>query len=281
MDDSIEPAPTKIVIALMGEFSSGKSTLANLLLGGSCLPVQVIATQLPPVWIKYGEPSVERVDINGQIHSLELDDLKDVCLEDTHHIKLYRCEDILKQCELIDMPGISDPNMTPDIWERLLPEATSVFWCTPATQAWRQSEAAVWEEVPKAVYEQSLLLVTRFDKLNNQVDRDRVLKRIKRETSGLFKSVLPLSLLQATQVTDDYDLWAQSGAEELANSLADIIAGPMQSDPISDQISPCDSGATTPSALVCASGPKDPNAIVPRRIHKESIGERRHARPTS
>jgi hypothetical protein len=280
MNDSVEPTRAKTVIALMGEFSAGKSTLANLLLGSSSLPVQVIATQLPPVWIKYGDASVERVDINGKVHSLELDDLKDVCLEDTHHITLYRREDILKQCELIDMPGISDPNMPPESWGRVLPEATSIFWCTPANQAWRQSEAAVWEQVPKAVYDHSLLLVTRFDKLINAVDRDRVLKRVKGETSGLFKSVLPISLLQATLVTDDYDLWAQSGAEDLANSLADIIAGHMPPDSISNRITLCDARETATITQACSSETKDPNSVVPRRIKKAKTGERRHARPT-
>ena len=34
-------------VALMGEFSAGKSTLSNLLIGKSALPVNVTATQLP------------------------------------------------------------------------------------------------------------------------------------------------------------------------------------------------------------------------------------------
>ena len=38
-------------VALMGEFSAGKSTLSNLLIGRAALPVNVTATQLPPVWM--------------------------------------------------------------------------------------------------------------------------------------------------------------------------------------------------------------------------------------
>ena len=34
-------------IALMGEFSSGKSTLLNLLIGEALLPTKVTATELP------------------------------------------------------------------------------------------------------------------------------------------------------------------------------------------------------------------------------------------
>ena len=39
------------LVALMGEFSAGKSTLSNLLIGKQALPVNVTATQLPPVWM--------------------------------------------------------------------------------------------------------------------------------------------------------------------------------------------------------------------------------------
>ena len=38
-------------VALMGEFSAGKSTLTNVLLGQKSIPVRVTATSLPPVWI--------------------------------------------------------------------------------------------------------------------------------------------------------------------------------------------------------------------------------------
>ena len=41
-------------LAIMGEFSSGKSTLCNLLLGARPLLEKVTATQLPPVWLSYG-----------------------------------------------------------------------------------------------------------------------------------------------------------------------------------------------------------------------------------
>ena len=45
--------PRRPRIALMGEFSAGKSTLANLMVGSDPVPMQVVATQLPPVWIMH------------------------------------------------------------------------------------------------------------------------------------------------------------------------------------------------------------------------------------
>ena len=58
-----EPRPR---VALMGEFSAGKSTLSNLLVGRSALPVNVTATQLPPVWMSYGDEQPYRVGLDGE-----------------------------------------------------------------------------------------------------------------------------------------------------------------------------------------------------------------------
>ena len=48
-------------VALMGEFSAGKSTLLNMLLGQDPLPVRITATSVPPIWISFGENAAIKV----------------------------------------------------------------------------------------------------------------------------------------------------------------------------------------------------------------------------
>ena len=215
--------PRKPCLALMGEFSAGKSTLANLLIGADPLPVQVIATQLPPVWITYGDSAPFRTDLEGNQFPINLNDLGSAPLDQTAYIKIFCEEDILLQCDFIDMPGISDPNMSSEVWQRMISRADGVLWCSHATQAWRQSEAAVWASLPPELYNHSLLLLTRSDKITSARDLEKVVRRVKSETAGLFIDCLPISLLQATGNQDDYDAWAQSGAEELARQLVDLL----------------------------------------------------------
>lgn len=210
-------------IALMGEFSAGKSTLSNLLMGQSPLPEKVTATRLSPVWISYGTRAPYRVDIDGTTEPVSIDRLEQIPVEKTRNIRLFLEADILEVCDLIDFPGISDPNMSSAVWERMLPEVDAVIWCTHATQAWRQSEAAVWDEMPQAVRENSILLITRFDKLTNENDRSRVIKRVTRETKGQFGGTFPVSLLQAIQAGEDYDRWEASGAGPFTTHLIDVI----------------------------------------------------------
>ena len=211
-------------IAIMGEFSAGKSTLCNMLMNGDTLPRKVTATQLAPVWMTQGQGDHARVQLDGTETPVDLQDLANVPLDDTLYIRLDLPQDIFEFCDLIDFPGISDPNMDPEVWERLLEEADVVIWLTHATQAWRQTEAAVWDLVPEHVQQKSMLLLTRWDKIIEQKDRSRILRRLESETMGLFSAILPISLLDAVNAGDDVDAWTDSGAEAFMSRLTDVIA---------------------------------------------------------
>lgn len=214
----------KPVLCLMGEFSAGKSTLSNLLIKTAALPVNVTATQLPPVWISKGNSAPYRVGHDGREFEIELEKLEEVSVEDTAFIRIFHDAELLDHCDLIDMPGISDPNMDADVWERVIPYADAVIWCTHATQAWRQSEAAVWSMLPPSIYANSFLLLTRIDKILSERDRMRVAKRVGRETVGLFRELFPISLTRALAAGDDAEKWAASGAEDFTNALHQLLA---------------------------------------------------------
>ena len=220
---SAPAGPRKPRVCLMGEFSAGKSTLSNLLIGASALPVNVTATQLPPVWISKGSEPPYRVGLDEQEYDIDLNRLSDVSVEDTSHIRIFRDAKLLDICDLIDMPGISDPNMAATVWQRVVHHADIVLWCSHATQAWRQSEAAVWSTMPPDLHNKSLLLLTRMDRILSDRDRERVIKRVERETKGLFRRVLPVSLLLALESGKDSSKWEESGAADLSDALVDMI----------------------------------------------------------
>lgn len=221
--DPQPPGADKPCLALMGEFSAGKSTLTNLLIGAKSLPVQVTATQLPPVWIAWGDQPPYRVDLDGNVLPVDLNRLAEIRVEDTAYIRIFRKSDVLEMCDLIDMPGISDPSMAANVWQRVIHHASAVIWCTHATQAWRQSEAAVWESLPETLHAKSLLLLTRIDKISRGSDRERLLRRVQKETEGLFAEVLPISLLEAIEAGEDKDKWEASGAERFTQTLVDLL----------------------------------------------------------
>ncbi len=217
------PMTRKPRIAIMGEFSSGKSTLCNVLMGARPLLEKVTATQLPPVWLSYGPEDAYTMGLDGVAYDLDLKDLEQVSLETTEHVRVYMKSDILRYCDLIDMPGISDPSMSPEVWERMAHLADGVMWCTHATQAWRQSESGVWNGFPQDMRRNSLLLITRFDKIIGDGDKAKVLKRVVQEVDGLFAEVFPVSLLQAMKAGDDQEKWIDSGADAFTSALFDMV----------------------------------------------------------
>jgi hypothetical protein len=109
------------------------------------------------------------------------------------------------------------------VWERMAHLADGVLWCTHATQAWRQSESGVWNGFPADMRRNSLLLITRFDKILNDSDKSKVLKRVTQEVDGLFAEVFPVSLLKAMKAGDDEEMWVESGAQAFTTALFDII----------------------------------------------------------
>ena len=290
------PQPRKPRLALMGEFSAGKSTLSNLLLGGNPLPTRVTATRLPPVWISYGDGPAVQIGHDGVETLFDLEDLDDVDLDETRLIRLFFEADTLQICDLIDMPGISDPNMSSEVWQSVFSQADSVVWCTHATQAWRQSEAATWEAIHEQTNGDNLLLITQFDKLTNERDRNRVLGRVRRETDGMFREVYPVSLLQALKAGEDADIWAASGAARFTEHLVEMLMSPSalvgadellpqprateSADAIDEEIEieqvsaePDDIEESEPSAPESEAAPNGPK-IIPKRVRARSDGER-------
>lgn len=281
----VEEGPRLPRVCLMGEFSAGKSTLSNLLIGSSALPVNVTATQLPPVWISYGSDKPFRVGLDGETTSIDLKKLEEVRVEDTGHIRIFREAKFLKMCDLIDMPGISDPNMAADVWQRMIHHADIVIWCSHATQAWRQSEAAVWSHMPKELHQKSILLLTRMDRILSERDRMRVVKRVQKEAGDMFREILPVSLIKAVEAGDDPQAWEESGAGALLSALSSVVDEVSSGDPAPTNrpLSRVRS-ALSPAAGVDASlveeevAPSKPARIVmPTRVRPRPLGNGRAA----
>lgn len=218
-------AERKPRLVLMGEFSAGKSTLTNILLDNTPLPMRVTATRLPPVQISYGTPAAFAIGYDGQRTEVDVDKIADVPFDETLMIHVQMESDVLQLCDLVDMPGISDPNMRQDIWENIIEPEDNVIWCTHATQAWRQSEAAIWKLLSQQLERENILLITQFDKLQNDRDKRRVVKRVENETKGLFDAIYPVSLIEALNSEEGSEAWESSGAAALSEHIIRLLMG--------------------------------------------------------
>lgn len=194
----------KPVFALMGEYSAGKSTLLNFLLGQKALPTKVTATNLPSIWLTYGDTR-EAMGLThaGELVDVDMGSLGEAVREEYVLIRLSVPSEFLRNINIIDTPGISDPKLVKGSLEFLGDYCDFVVWCSAANQAWRQSEKAAWLAFSPRLRTTSLLALTRADKLRKATDLAKVIKRCEQETASLFREIAPLQTTKAAAVAKD------------------------------------------------------------------------------
>ncbi|MEZ5886130.1 MAG: dynamin family protein [Paracoccaceae bacterium] len=265
------PGPPRL--GLMGEFSAGKTTLINFLLGEEILPTRVTATQMPPVWLSYGPRSAHYVTTDGAREDITFDAIGTIEVEGVRYVRVYCEAEILKDFDLIDTPGISDPNI-PDAYRQAVVDfVDGVIWCTHAPQAWRESERSAWVAMPDRLFATSILLATRSDKLAEK-DRARVQARLRHEAGGLFGEIIMFSTLDAIRACemDGGDaLFAASGAERLVAALHEVANG------ISDANGAASARAAEPASAVIV--PLPPASVRPARVSRVGSAERQRLNP--
>lgn len=216
------------VATLMGEFSAGKSTLLNFVLGMEAAPTRVTATDMPPSWFCFSEtPYSTGLTWDGEEEPVDLEagfaDFR------SRYVMIRRGLNsaFLKGTDLIDAPGISDPGLQKDALRFLSRYTDFVVWCTAANQAWRQTENAAFGKLSKRIKENSLLVITRMDKLRSDKDRAKVIKRVTQDAGPHFKDVLPLQTPKAAAIdlplrNDAPDgAWVQTGGHAFMTMLED------------------------------------------------------------
>lgn len=180
-------------LLIAGEFSAGKTQLINGLLDQQLLPSNVTSTSLPPIWLSQDHDETCRVGLDGTHHPFNGFD--DVPIDGTAFCQVVHDAPFLEYFDVIDTPGNSDPNIPAESWMRMLEYADAVLWCTNATQAWRQSEKAVWKGMNPRLHENSTLLITHADRLPDAETAVRLERRVYRDASEHFSNQMLVSLI--------------------------------------------------------------------------------------
>jgi len=210
--------PVRVVI--LGESNSGKTSVADILLGHGLLPTSVVSNTRRPVLIGYAEkPAVFGVDEDET--RIRIDGTDGDALTDLSYRALQISLPIeqLRSFQILDTPPSANP-------AAFVGEADLVVWCTVATRAWTESERAAWFSLPQRASRNAILVATHKDGLETDEDMTRVATRLKSLTNGQFRDVV---LVDAEGVGEagatGSDAW--SGALELRDgvrrAVADII----------------------------------------------------------
>ena len=188
------------LIAVIGQFSSGKSTFLNALLGQDILPSGLTPVTAKAVRLKFAKmPLLSVKFINGSESLLASSDLAELNKlgEQVSGMTLYAPSEILKEINFIDTPGLNslrdaDTKET----KNTLKKVSGAIWLSLANNAAKASELESIKEILKANDLKAICLINQKDKLSEE-ELESLLKHAGQTYGELFEDIIAISSKQA------------------------------------------------------------------------------------
>jgi len=230
--------PVRFIVA--GEFSAGKSSLTNMLVGKNLIPTSVLASELPPLLFRYGATTQIAAGWRDQKKLMPVKDVDfDAAVKMKPDFILVTIPNpFLKNINIFDSPGTSDPLSDDSKMEYLVKSSEAMIWCTNAVQAWRESERYTWSSLPAINRKNSILAVTHIDLPAVKRGLGRVMARVHKEAGEQFRAIVPVAAPRASKaapdgVVQDKESWAESGGEAIFTAIREI-AEPIREKKLAD-----------------------------------------------
>jgi hypothetical protein len=218
-------------IGLFGEFSAGKSSVVNLLLGRDLLPAAVLSSTRRPTMVRYApELSIEAIGSDGVRRSVPRETMA-LSRADIGGFEIGTPGPLLRHMELLDTAGFADPYQDSQRTLDIVDGVDICIWCTLATQAWRDSEQKTWLGLPQRLRDRGILVATHADNLTRARDLQRLRARLQREAGDKFAAIVLLAVPDAMRAQGDSDLiadgelWRSSGGADLLAAIQRAAAG--------------------------------------------------------
>lgn len=218
-------------IVLLGEFNSGKTTLANALIGADVLPTSIHANTRLPLHVRHSaEPTLAVELADGSRRVLTEATFQLLAGGQARMLHVGLPVERLRLFELIDTPGLAS-GMTRIDGGNLAAcaRANIAIWCTASTQAWKATERTAWTAVPARLRKRSLLVATLADTLNTDRDRARVEARLRGETQSIFGELAMVAAAEVDELrrnpgaAEFAERWVASGGERLDTLVLGIV----------------------------------------------------------
>lgn len=277
-----QAAPLRLVVT--GEFTSGKSTAINTLLRKRLLPSAFGGTKSPPIRIRHGDQTTIRiVTATGEaLHAATIEEA--IANDAAEEILVTTPFPDLKGIEIDEVPTGADNQFDDDALD-IIAKADMLIWCTIGSQAWRLSEKSTVESLPASLRPQSVLLLSRADKLRSSSDCDKIMRRLEREASSFFSNVIfmggaPDLIDESAQ---DQRAWQDTGGQyiaeivrELFGDRADAAAMPFEGLDLAPEAEPA---IPAPAAVVPTVPPVVPTMAPATAPEGQIVPFVAHARP--
>ncbi len=190
-----------LTIAIMGEFSAGKSTFVNALLGEAVAPMGVLPTTNTINVFRRGTGRGARVHYrDGSISTVSADELDaylrnldDKEADRIRHLEIDRVGERMGDAAVVDTPGL---NALDDYHEKVarefIEEADAVVWIFSATQGGTATEAGILREL-RAGGRKVLGVLNKVDVLDSDAEQRELADYLREQLGPVLVEVLPLS----------------------------------------------------------------------------------------
>lgn len=215
------------LIAVIGQFSSGKSTFLNALLGQDILPSGLTPVTAKAVRLKFAKmPLLSVKFINGSESLLASSDLAELNKlgEQVSGMTLYAPSEILKEINFIDTPGLNslrdaDTKET----KNTLKKVSGAIWLSLANNAAKASELESIKEILKANDLKAICLINQKDKLSEE-ELESLLKHARQTYGELFEDIIAISSKQALLgITNNNSLLEASNFNEALKAIKECF----------------------------------------------------------
>lgn len=225
-------------IAVLGQFSSGKSSFLNALIGENILPTGVVPVTAKPTYIAFAPTlSFKAIYEDGSEEFISASELKNFVdqrefLQSVKYLSIGVPNKLLKRVSFIDTPGLNSRS-TADTQETLdvIKNASGLIWISLIDNAARKSEKDELNSLPSELRATSICLLNQKDKLNAD-EILRVLEHAKITYDNYFGAVIPISAKMHLNGGDDdgfdavfdfIDQIVQKNDEFVAKSCENIL----------------------------------------------------------
>jgi GTP-binding protein len=216
------------LIAVIGQFSSGKSTFLNALLGQDILPSGLTPVTAKAVRLKFAKmPLLSVKFINGSESLLASSDLAELNKlgDQVSGMTLYAPSEILKEINFIDTPGLNslrdaDTKET----KNTLKKVSGAIWLSLTNNAAKASELESIKEILKANDLKAICLINQKDKLSEE-ELESLLKHARQTYGELFEDIIAISSKQALLgiTNNDKSLLEASNFNEVLKAIKEYF----------------------------------------------------------
>ncbi|MCA9652358.1 MAG: dynamin family protein [Myxococcales bacterium] len=195
-----------LTIAIMGEFSAGKSTFVNALLGQAVAPMGVLPTTCTINVFRRGTKGGATVHYrDGRISMIEpeevesfLHGLDDAAAARIRHVEIERTGGRMGEALVVDTPGLNALDAFHEqVAREFLDEADAVVWLFSATRSGAATEAGMLKSL-RAGGRQVLGVLNKVDTLDDD-EKTELAEYLRTQLGEVLVEVVPLCAREALE----------------------------------------------------------------------------------